>query len=192
MVTWGFFFITSEILELIMRIFSKITSPLLPGNETKEEEKPIVVNGPLSEVYTQALNQIYASTDPVTGESKMLNTSTESQANDNHFLNQVVKVLTQQDPEYTLDVPKTYIWATRLDLITPDSMDELIVNVDEFEHDEDAVRYVLVNDSTTDGGVKEVSIGDHIANSRVIESMEAFVLSKGGIVTNTLVDVFKK
>jgi len=176
-----------------MRIFSKIVSAGLPNTSPPpEQEKPIVVNGPLSEIYTQALNQIYAVDDPVTGESKMGAPSTESQANDSHLAKQLIGALSENSIEYTTEVPKTYVWATRLDLVTPSSMDDLVANVDEFENDKEAVRYVMVNDANADGGVRELAIGEHMTKSRMIDSMEAFVVSKGGTVVNSPVDIFKK
>lgn len=175
-----------------MKIFSRIvekgyntTVTQVPA-ATEEKEENIVINGPLSEVYTQALNQLYQKKDEVTNGSSM-----ESQANDHHMVQQLVSAINQAPQDYTLEVPKTYVYATRLDLIKPDSLDDLQSNIDEFEQDVGAVKYVLVNDSTSQG-ILDVPIGQHIAIGRTVDAMESFVIGKGGIVVHSFADIFRK
>ena len=182
-----------------MRIFSHIVnkgynSPTVSTDLPKEEPKelPIVVNGPLSEVYTQALNQIYAKTDEATGEA-LLKPALETQANDASAVAALVGELTTNPTSYIYDIPHTYVYATRRDLITPNSLDDLQSNIDDFESDKGAVRYVLVNDSTNpDQQVIDRPIGEIINIGRTLEAMESFVLSKGGVVVHSFADIFRK
>jgi hypothetical protein len=53
-----------------------------PPVEGQVQEPTIVMNGPLSEIFSRALNVAYAKTDPVTGEAIADGAVLESQAND--------------------------------------------------------------------------------------------------------------
>lgn len=177
-----------------MKIFSSIVSQgynSVVNSDVKKPDTPemdsVVVNGPLSEVYTQALNQLYAIKDPVTGKVAAM----ESQANDAHVLGELFTALAESSNEYTMDIPKTYVFGMRRDLITPSSMNDLQVNIDEFQEDKGAIRYVLVNDATNNQ-VLDLPVGEIITNSRIIDSMESMVLAIGGMVVRSFSDVFKK
>lgn len=179
-----------------MRIFSHIVNAS-PENTagvagSAEEQLPVVVNGPLSEVYTQALNHVYAKQDEVTGE--IAKPSLETQANDEHAIGALIGELNQHPGDFVFKVPQTYVYATRRDLITPNSLDDLQSNIDQFEADQGASQYILVNDTSVadTASTDYMSIGEIINLDRTVETMESLVLSKGGRVVHSFADIFRK
>lgn len=86
------------------------------------DNKTIKMTGPLSEIYTKALQVVYAKRDKVTGEPTM-----ESQANDSILEAALKSVLVKEIPtnpsneihiEYTSEQPDTTVYATDADIHT--------------------------------------------------------------------------
>lgn len=112
-------------------------------NEKPDEERPVVISGPLSDAFTQALNTEYAKNQD--GENKV---ATESQAMDDHAMKQLAQMIAPATPEQT-DAVRVY-GVSRTDIEDQDIIDitEELVNTPADQRDD----FVVVMDGTEDGG----------------------------------------
>lgn len=123
--------------------------------ENEPDAKTVVMDGPLSEVYTQALNIAYSKIDPVTGEPAIA-ASLESQQQDMAYLEELAKALAPATPVTTSSTTVYGVTPTQLDTqevvkITQDMADAAKENRTE--------DYVLIIDGTQDGAAGDTGSG---------------------------------
>jgi hypothetical protein len=150
-------------------------------NEKPDEERPVVISGPLSDAITQALNTKYAKNQD--GDNKV---ATESQAMDDHAMRQLAEMIAPATPEQT-DAVRVY-GVSRADIEDQDIVDitEELVNTPSDQRDD----FVVVLDGTGDGGSGEGSEAEErimaleglmkAFRCRVYPSLEAFAEARYG------------
>jgi hypothetical protein len=89
-------------------------TPATAVGNTETGEASVVMKGPLSQVFTEALNSAYAKTDPITGSAAM-----ETAAQDTQYMQQLVKDLL---PEADEDNAETVVYA-----VSPAQIDQQVV-----------------------------------------------------------------
>lgn len=144
------------------------------AQQPKEEEKSIVMQGPLAEIYRKALNVAYANEDPVTGQPTM-----ESQAQDAQYAKLLSEALMREEERGL--APLTIYGVSRVDA-TMDNLQEVAQNAIGRTSEE---IFVLVSDYTQSGPNGEVgeSAEEYIP---VAVAMESMVRAVGGHVVHSL------
>lgn len=154
------------------RIFRQALEAYTPETTDEESKDFIVMKGPLSELYTEALNKVYAKPDAVTG------VATESQANDALMMQALASDVNTQTEEGADS--KTTVYGVSAAAPT---QDDLLDISKEFEGDD---KFVLIIDGTVPG---PNSPEDAIPGERaevLTGAMEAFVKALGGQVFHSL------
>jgi hypothetical protein len=123
---------------------SRLTTLRRALEDADLKDEPVVIKGPLSDAFTQSLQQIYSKDQDTANQDG--NVATESQANDALAMQALARALQQEfDPASAVN-PTVY--AVSSDNVTPE--DVIAVTTDMVNQDpDDMPNYALVIDTTT-------------------------------------------
>lgn len=169
------------------------------GSNTQQE---VVMQGPLSEIYTKALGALYAKTDPLEEPSLSLKQvevkpSLESQANDALMVGEIMRNMMRND---TVPEPNagTTIYGVSEAEITDGTIAEVATSLSAIEKPDE--QFVLVIDGTDLANVPDGSQGmtERFVSQRDAETsaekrlvLESLVKTYRGNVTTNLKDALK-
>ena len=149
----------------------------LEGNDsrTNDSEKGVVIKGPLSDAFTDALHEEYAKTPEEDGPAL------ESSANDTMMMQQLAKSLTPDNSAPTDSFQTVY--GVSKDEVTSDTIVEVS---NELAASSNTSDFILVIDGTTPGVNSDSSSAPIDRAELMVTSLECLVKSYGGKVYGSL------
>lgn len=158
--------------------------------ENQQEDKTIVMKGPLAEVYTKALDVAYAKPDTVTNEVALESMTTlgfkvslETQQMDMNTVHKLVEMLSPDEEEGSDEMT---VYGVGKDDITPEIVVEIGQELADAKKDNNTNDFILVVDgaSTPDGSTEQRYID-------LPAALESMVTNFGGRVFHNLADFAK-
>jgi hypothetical protein len=157
-------------------------------DDAADAEKTIVMKGPLAEIYTKALNIVYAKPDPVTNEVKM-ESQEQDQATEFAAMKQMASMLQTDTVVSDNEVATVSVYGVAKDDVS--DQDVVAVTQELANPAQGAGRFVLVIDSTQNSpSDTDMNEQEHIVSLE--STLTNMVLAHGGRVYTSLEEYARK